>query len=239
MLESELPGDANGGPYRSAPTRNLDPRRVQIPYEGQTRMRLVVTSGLSMASVHVDPHATALLTVVAASKMPVPKVDADSGELRVSAAGAMGSWFRVLFMSGDETPLRLVLHPGVAWDLRVRGGVSGLEGDLSGGILEGLAIDCGCGSIELDLPKPQHRVPIRLAGGATHLRLRRPRDVGVTVGVSGGISALQIDDRHFDSIGGRSRLHTEDGDLDAPRYEVEVLGGAANVEIARHDHTST
>jgi predicted nucleotidyltransferase len=49
--------------------------------------------------------------------------------------------------------------------------------------------------------------------------------------VSGGISALVLDDQEFASIGGEARLSSGSALGDTPRYAVEIGGGASALQI--------
>jgi hypothetical protein len=49
--------------------------------------------------------------------------------------------------------------------------------------------------------------------------------------VTGGISALQLDDQTFDAIGGSARLETSGHAPGSPRYDIHVSGGASHIEV--------
>jgi hypothetical protein len=202
---------------------------LSVPYAGQTRMRLTITSGLADARVRIDPAATDLIAIDHGEGAP-PRLRVSASELRLSWPTSIGSWLRAA-LAGEHHDVEIVLHPAVAWTLQIRGGLARFEADLASGKLAGLEISGGVSDARLDLPLPGAVVPIRISGGVSDLALRRPADTGVALAVSGGISGLCLDDQGFDAIGGGARLASGPVQGDAPRYVVEVSGGASSLHI--------
>ena len=218
-------------PFHTAPYRDADLEfdRLAVPYAGQTRMRLTVTSGMAGAGVRIDPSATDLIAIDWGDGTP-PRVRVSASELRVSWPDTIGSWLRAA-LAGEYHDIEIVLHPAVEWTLLIRGGLSRVEADLASGKLARLEISGGVSDARLDLPQPQSVVPIRISGGVSDLALRRPADTGVALAVSGGASGLRLDDQGFDAIGGGARLATGPVHGDAPRYAVEISGGASSLHV--------
>ena len=218
-------------PFRTAPCRDADFELdgLAVPYDGQTRMRLTITSGMADARVRIDPDATDLIAIDPGAGTP-PRLRVSASELRMSWPVTIGSWL-LAALAGESRDIEIVLHPAVAWTLQIRGGLSHFEADLASGKLARLDISGGISDAHLDLPAPGAVVPIRISGGVSDLALRRPADAGVALAVSGGISRLQLDDEGFDAIGGGARLGTGLVRGDAPRYAVEITGGASNLLV--------
>ena len=219
-------------PFRTAPYRDADVELdgLTVPYAGQTRMRLTITSGMADARVRIDPDATDLIAIDCGEGTP-PRLRVSASELRVSWPHAtIGSWLRAA-LAGEYRDIEIVLHPAVEWTLQIRGGLSRFEADLASGKLARLEISGGVSDARLDLPPPGAVVPIRISGGVSDLALRRPADTGVALAVSGGISGLRLDDQGFDAIGGGARLATGPVHGDAPRYAVEISGGASSLHV--------
>ena len=61
--------------------------------------------------------------------------------------------------------------------------------------------------------------------------MRRPAGVGVSVAITGGASAFQLDDQAFDAIGGRVVLNGLGVGAGLPRYDIAVSGGASGLAI--------
>jgi hypothetical protein len=217
-------------PYRAAAFREPDLAGLTVPYTGQTRMRLTITSGMSNARVRIDPDAQDLIAIDCGDGIP-PRLRASQTELRVAWPSTLGAWLRTAF-AGEYRDIEIVLHPAVEWTLLIRGGLSRFEADLAAGKLARVEISGGVSDARLELPAPAGVVPIRISGGVSQLALRRPADTGVSLAVSGGISALRLDDQGFDAIGGGARLATGVVHADAPRYGIEISGGASDLQIA-------
>ena len=192
-------------------------------------MRLTITSGMADARVRIDPDATDLIAIDCGEGTP-PRLRVSASELRVSWPATIGSWLRAA-LAGECRDIEIVLHPAVEWTLQIRGGLSRFEADLASGKLARLEISGGVSDARLDLPPPGAVVPIRISGGVSDLALRRPADTGVALAVSGGISGLRLDDQGFDAIGGGARLATGPVHGDAPRYAVEISGGASSLHV--------
>jgi hypothetical protein len=221
-------------PSHTPPDRDADVELgvLTVPYVGQTRMRLTITSGLARARVRVDPAATELIAIDCGHGT-VPGLRVSASELRVSWPWptTVGAWLRAGFV-GDHRNVEIVLHPEVEWSLQIRGGLSRFEADLTSGNLAQLEISGGVSETRLDLPPPGAVVPIRISGGVSALALRRPASTGVTLAVTGGLCGLDLDDQHFGAIGGGARLTSGRVQGDIPRYAVEISGGARALHIA-------
>jgi hypothetical protein len=223
---------AGSHPYRTRSAEPIAGSPLSIPYDGQTRMRLTITSGMASARLRVDPSADALLTIHCDAGAPELRVA--GSEVRLSWSSSLADWLRQVFR-GHHGDIEIVLHPAVAWELVLRGGLSSLDGDLTAGTVARIEVSGGCSNVEIQVPKPAQTVPIRISGGASHLRLSRPAGVGVSVAVSGGISSLRLDDQTFDAVGGSARLETPGHVPGSPRYDIHVSGGASNIEVAGLD----
>jgi hypothetical protein len=218
-------------PFPTAPCRHFDGELdgLTVPYSGQARMRLTITSGMADARIRVDPDATDLMAIDWGAGV-APCLWSSPAELRVSWPATIGSWLRAA-LAGEYRDIELVLHPAVEWTLQIRGGLSHFEADLTSGRLAQLEISGGVSDARFDLPSPGAIVPIRISGGVSALALRRPADTGVDLAVSGGISGLRLDDQGFGAIGGGARLATGLVHGDAARYAVEIRGGASSLHV--------
>jgi hypothetical protein len=218
-------------PFRTAAYRNdlVELDGLTVPYAGQTRMRLTISSGMADARVRIDPEATDLIAIDYGEGTP-PRLRVSPTELRLSWHESIGSWLRAAF-AGQYRDIDIVLHPAVEWTLQVRGGLVNFEADLSAGKLARLEIGGGVYAARLDLPAPTGIVPVRISGGTNELGVRRPAEIGVALAVAGGISGLRLDDQSFTAIGGSSRLSTGAVRGAEPRYELEISGGASNLQV--------
>jgi hypothetical protein len=207
---------------------HFDFDRLDVPYAGQTRMRLTITSGMADARIRIDPDATDLIAIDHDGDL-APRLRVSSAELRVSWPSTLESWLHAL-LSDACRDVEIVLHPAVEWTLQFRGGLARFEGDLADGKLARVEISGGVSDVRFDLPSPIGVVPIRISGGASDLTLRRPADAGVALAVGGGSSDLRLDDQRFEAIGGGARL-AAGLNGSAAHYALEISGGASALQV--------
>lgn len=215
-------------PYRTA-FEPLESDRLRVPYSGQTRMRLAVSSGLAHGRIVIDPHADELIAIQCGDGYQ-PRLRVMAGEIALSCQRSFGDWLRGVLRPCDHD-VTIVLHPAVEWTLAIRGGLAHFESDLSAGAIARLDVSGGCADVRFDLPLPKTSVPVRISGGASGITVRRPAETGVALVASGGMAALRLDDQQFDAIGGSARLETRNAAAGAPRYELQISGGAADLAI--------
>src|SRR5262245_39989861 len=210
-------------PYRSAfEPGALDCDGLRVPYSGQTRMRLALSSGLSHGLIVIDPAAQDLIAIRCGDG-PLPRLRVVAGEIALSWRMSFGDWLRDALRPSNRD-LAIVLHPAVEWTIGIRGGLAQFELDLSAGSVARIDINGGCSDVRFELPLPKTAVPIRIAGGACRLVVQRPAEAGVSLAASGGMAALRLDDQRFDAIGGSARLETRNVVPGAPRYELQING---------------
>jgi hypothetical protein len=84
-------------------------------------------------------------------------------------------------------------------------------------------------------PRPAGVVPVRIRGGASHLRIRRPAGIPVRLRVGHGMADLRFDQQQW----ARSAVGCgwpPPGDHPGPdRYEIEIASGAAHLEISAEE----
>jgi hypothetical protein len=125
----------------------------------------------------------------------------------------------------------VTLNRDVAWHITVRGGVAHLDADLRDLRREALELGQGASQIEVRLPRPAGVVPVRIRGGASQVRVRRPAGVPVQLRVGSGVADLRFDEQEFGAVGGGLRLATPEASQVPDRYEIEIASGAAHLEI--------
>lgn len=212
------PADAWSGP------------ELTVPYEGQTRMRLVFTKGVSDLFLRVGATESALLRGHFDGLVPNVSVLGDEVSVRYPRFG-IADWLGG-FVWGEGVGSTLVLHPGVTWELVFHGGASEVDVDFRHGRLAGLEISGGASEVRLTLPAPDAVVPLRLRGGASELAIRRPASVPVGVHVRGGVSCLEIDGRQIGAAGGPVSLESDGWGTAAARYDLQLTGGASELCVS-------
>jgi hypothetical protein len=129
----------------------------------------------------------------------------------------------------------VTLNQDMAWDIMVRGGVAHLDADLRDLRLEALELGQGASQVEVRLPRPAGVVPVRIRGGASHVRIRRPAGVPVQLRVGRGVADLRFDEQEWGAVGGGLRLVTPEATQVPDRYEIEIASGATHLEISAEE----
>jgi hypothetical protein len=205
-------------------------QELAIPYEGQTRMRLLFTKGVSALDLRVGADETALIRGHFDSLVPNVSVTGDQVSIPYPRFG-IADWLGGVLWGGG-IGATLVLHPSVAWELVFHGGASQVDVDLRHGRVTGLEFCGGASEVCLTLPAPDAVVPLRFRGGASELAIRRPANVPFGVHVRGGVSRLQIDGRQIGAVGGPISLDSDGWSRATARYDLELTGGASDLYVS-------
>jgi hypothetical protein len=224
---------STSAPYRTptfAPADAWSDQELTVPYEGQTRMRLIFTKGVSDLSLRVGAAETALIRGHFDGLVPGVLVAGDEVSIRYPRFG-IADWLGGVLW-GEGIGATLVLHPGVAWELVFQGGASELDVDFRYGRVTGLEISGGASEVYLTLPAPDTVVPLRIRGGASELAICRPANVPVGVHVRGGVSCLEIDGREIGAAGGPISLDSDGWGTAAARYDLQLTGGASELSVS-------
>jgi hypothetical protein len=126
---------------------------------------------------------------------------------------------------------QVTLNKDVRWELSIRGGVAHLDADLRDLQLEALEVGQGASRLELRLPRPSGVVPVRIGGGASHVRIRRPVGTTARLHIGRGVADLTFDEQEFGAVGGRLRLESRQVAAEEGAYEIEISGGASHVQV--------
>ena len=193
------------------------------PLGSITGGHLEFVRGASNVTIHTD-YATANL-YHARCKGPEPRVRAEGGVVTIEYPRTFHPF------DWRKRTVEVALNSSIPWEIRVRGGASRLDADLSGLRLSSFEVAGGASRVELRLPKPSNTVHLRVDGGASNVTISRPEGVAARVRVGGGATKLSLDDQHFGAIGGETRLESPDYATAVDRYEIEVTGGANNLTV--------
>jgi hypothetical protein len=159
---------------------------------------------------------------------PAPSVSVDGGAVTVRYPRfSPGGWLRPWARRGGQ----MTLNQEVAWAIRVRRGVAHLDADLRDLRVESVETSQGASRVELRLPRPSGVVPVRIGGGASHVRIRRPAGTPARLRIGRGVADLSFDEQEFGAVGGRLRLESPQAGGADGRYEIEIAGGAAHVQV--------
>lgn len=177
------------------------------------------------ANVTIDSEAAMEDLYRARFDGPLPEVHARDGAVTVR--------YPRTFHPFDWRKLaaEVVLSGSIPWQIEFRGGLSGLDADLSVLRLGSFEIVGGASGVALTLPRPSGTVSVRVTGGASDVTIHRPAGVAARVRVGRGASKLVFDDQRFGAIGGATRLQSLDYEEAVDRYDIEVSGGASKLTV--------
>jgi hypothetical protein len=204
-------------------------RDIAAPLGSAAHGHLTFVRGASLVTLTADPALDQLFQ--AHFEGPAPHVQVAGGVVTIQYGRlSLAEWARYALLWGQHaTTIRL--NTSVPWQISIRGGISRLNADLRALRLTTLAVGGGASEVRVDLSQPTGVVPIRIAGGASNITLRRPPGVAARVAVRSGASRLTFDEQHFGGVGGTVRLATP-GDAHATdRYDIEIAGGASNLTV--------
>lgn len=123
-----------------------------------------------------------------------------------------------------------VLNASVPWTIELRGGASRLKADLRDAELQGLDVRGGTSQLDLQLPRPNGPVAIRIVGGIGRMAVHRPAGVAVTLKVMGGAGHVSVDGQAQRAASVHS-VETPGAGRAVDRYEIQVTGGASSIAI--------
>jgi len=197
--------------------------QYSAPLGGVSVGRLEFTKGAAKVKIGSDTELTELYR--AEFQGGTPDVRVEGGIVSIGAKRR----FRPFDWRGAESDIWLT--DKVPWEISMKGGMWELRADLRGLELRELTLGGGASDVEVWLPAPTTVVPIRLSGGASHVRLHRPKGTALRAEVTGGASQLTFDGQSLGAVGGRNHLESPGFAEAQERYEVRFSGGASQLEI--------
>jgi hypothetical protein len=172
-----LPG-AGAGVGRPAVTS------IRGAVDGVTEATFDLVDGAGSVRMRAAALGTDLYRVTTPTGSDVaPRIDRDGGTLKLYLPhGSKGA--------PDEVDI--VLNAGIRWTLRLDGGAEHKTVDLTAATVEAVDLGGGARTIELALPAPKGRMPVRMAGGVDQFRVSLPGATPVRVRVQSGAGAVTL-----------------------------------------------
>jgi hypothetical protein len=185
--------------------------------------------GAANVTIQSDDALGELYTAEFTEMIPDVKVVGNSIEVtyRFSSMSDLlkGWWFK------DRTSAKITLNRRIAWQIVFKGGLSHLRADLSDMNIQSVAVIGGASDIELTLPKTETALPVTVTGGASHITLIHPADVGVKLHIVGGAAKVELGEQYLGAMGGEIILQTPGYKESAGHIEFNVKGGVSDVHI--------
>ncbi len=204
------------------------PHTASLPVDGLSRATLEVISGtpaLTIDFANLGLGGT-LLRVTTPANSSAPQLAADGGNpARPSGNGV------VSVSAKKATAITITLSSAVSWQLNLAGGTTRTVADLRGGKVTGVSITKGSEIIDLTMPPPGGSVPIRLAAGASQLRLSLPSGVPVRVATTVGAGEISLDGRSHVGVAAGSAFTTPTWAPGAAGFDIEATAGASRITV--------
>jgi DNA-binding MarR family transcriptional regulator len=197
-------------------------RDFSLPLGNLRSARLVFPRGAIILNLSAAPEMDELYRAHFEGTVPDVKVQDGTVTIRYPRP----KWLHI----HEQRTAEVVLSVAIPWQIVIQGGASQIDADLRGLNLLGLEVNGGMSMIKVELSEPSGVVPVRIAGGASEINIRRPAGVAARVHLKGWASTLAFDDQSYEKVGADVRLQSLGHDV-APRYDFEVLGSASTITI--------
>lgn len=144
--------------------------------DGRTSAAFEVVDGAAAVEIRAGDLGTDLYRI---SSDVTPRVE-DAGETLK------------LHLPAGAKSVEIVLNARVRWTVRLRGGASTADVDLSNARVDGVDLAGGATRIDLSLPAPSGRIPVRMSGGVDQFRVRLSGETPMRVRVQSGAGQVTL-----------------------------------------------
>lgn len=137
-----------------------------------------------------------------------------------------------LALDGGSGPVDVQLAAGVRWDLRVTGGGDRRRIDLTGGLIDTVALSGGAGRIELLLPRPDGTLAVSLSGGAGTFDVRAAGGAPVRVRLGSGAGQVVLDGESHTGVAAGAVFAPDEWDATGDRVDLDASGGLNQLTVS-------
>jgi DNA-binding MarR family transcriptional regulator len=190
------------------------------PVGGLREARLLFRSGASDLTLGGDAGLSELYR--ARFEGAVPQVRLRDGVVTVQYRGGLLDFRR---RKAD-----LILNGSVSWDLEFQGGLSSMDARLTDVLVRSIEITGGASKVDIRLGRPDGIVPIKIRGGASELRIRRPSNSAARLSVEGGATRLELDGQKVGGTSGAT-LESTGAAKATDAYAISVVGGVSKLSV--------
>jgi hypothetical protein len=197
---------------------------VSVGTGGHARATLRVLTGTTVLKVNLADFGAggSLVRVLTPAGAPAARLSTSD-----DAAG------REVDLSADNAPVVTVtLNSRVTWQLELDGGTTRTEADLRNASLAGLAFTAGSSVIDVALPSPAGRVPIRLAGGASVFSLSLPSAAQAQLTAGGGAGEVSLEGADHVGVAGGSVFATPGWTPGVAAFDIDATSGASRIAVS-------
>jgi len=204
-----------------------DTRSFSAPLSGASG-RLVFRRGAANVTIVSDAGLSELFK--AEFSEPVPEVKTIGNSVEITYRVAMADWLKGWWMK-DRHVAKIALNRTVPWQIECKGGLSHFHANLMEMEIQSFSIVGGASEVELMLPHVSGSVPVTITGGASHVKLIHPADVGVKLHIVGGAAKVTLGEQYLGALGGEIILQTPSYKESSARVDISIKGGVSDVNV--------
>ena len=145
-------------------------------------------------------------------------------------AGPAGSAL-VSVSAKDAASVTVTLNAAVGWRLELASGTKQTVADLRHGRVASVAITAGSDVLDLRLPTPHGRVPIRLAAGVSQFLLSVPRGSAVRVTAAKGAGQVSLEGSKHVAVPDGSVFTTPGWAAGTAGFDIDATAGTARLTV--------
>lgn len=164
-------------------------------------------------------------------RRPAAVLDREHGTLHLELPHP---WWRSVVPQPYAERAVVMLSSRLPWSLDLHGDALGGRIDLSRAALRELALTCGGGELQVDLPAPQGAVPIHLSSSRVRATLTLPEGVPIQLASETGTWHVEVPEHRGSQAPPLGRHVVSSGDREGvPDRYLVVLEGGGRVRVER------
>jgi hypothetical protein len=207
----------------------LEEEEVTIPVGGAERAHIQMRHGAGQARVGASADASELVSGTFVGGLDYERESrGDTVYLRMRpslrASRFLMPWFRRGGFSWD-----FGLSPSIPLSLRVDGGMSSMNLDLSDLQVTDLQLKTGMSATEVTLPVGAGHTRAEIDSGMASVRIQVPEGVAARIRTESGLASIAVDRQRFPRTG--SVYQSEDYDQSENRVDILIKSGLGSVTV--------
>ncbi|MEH0981539.1 hypothetical protein [Micromonospora sp. CPCC 205556] len=210
------PGDAGATEAAAERTRTA-------PVQGRRRATFELADGLAAFRLRTEDLGDELYRIgspAGAGVVPRPEVLGDRVRLRVEESGR-----------GGPGAVDVVLNSRLVWRLRLVGGVSEHQLDLTGARLAGVELLGGAARVDLRLPEVAGALTVRMSGGVNQFTVRVPGAAPVRIRAASGAGTVTLYGDRRAGVAAGETISSPGWDRSPERVYVDLVAGVNTITV--------